>query len=307
MIPGEIHKAYYFPNKVNLPRPCSQKEDERILKQKGLETIEKISQENFAVAYTDGSSDISLNKGGAGILSQLPNKERKMHKINTGLIASNFTSELLAIKEALILYSTHLELSGTTEGLAIFSDTRAALKAISKGDTNITSAINVLLESLHCRGKCCLLQWIPAHVNIEGSERADSLAKEGKNDDQLCPTITLADANAVANYRLLPHRYKKTLIVDFDCSRNLTSIIARLRTGHFIGMKISSDKTRTCIPCKNFTEVQLTPDHILECPALTPHIIRLGMVPLASELREVIYSADTQRLAEAVQKAHDII
>ncbi|GFX35969.1 hypothetical protein TNCV_4214911 [Trichonephila clavipes] len=60
---------------------------------------------------------------------------------------------------------------------------------------------------------------------------------------------------------------KKPLIVDFDCSRNLTSIIARLRTGHFKGMKISSDKTRTYIPCKNCTEAQLTPDYILECPA----------------------------------------
>ncbi|GFV70241.1 RNase H domain-containing protein [Trichonephila clavipes] len=134
-------------------------------------------------------------------------------------------------------------------------------------------------------GKSCLLKWIPAHVNIEGNECADSLAKESRNDDQLCPNITLADANAVANYRLLPHRYKKPLIVDFDCSRNLTSIIARLRTGHFKGMKISSDKTRTYIPCKNCSEAQLTPDHILECPVLTPHIIRLGMVPLASELR----------------------
>ncbi|GFW39387.1 ribonuclease H [Trichonephila clavipes] len=119
---------------LNLLRPCSRKEDARILKQKGLETIEKISQENFAIAYTDGSSEISLHKGGAGILFQLPNKERKMHKINNGLIASNFTSELLAIKEALILYSTHLELSGTTEGLAIFSDSRAALEAIIKGE-----------------------------------------------------------------------------------------------------------------------------------------------------------------------------
>ncbi|GFX74446.1 RNase H domain-containing protein [Trichonephila clavipes] len=128
-----------------------------------------------------------------------------INKINTGLIASNFTREL-AIKEALILYS--LELSGTTEGLAIFSNPRAVLEAIIKGDTNITSAINVLLESLHCKGKSCLLQWIPAHVNIEGNEFADSLAKEDRNEDQLCPTITLADANAVANYRLLPHCYK---------------------------------------------------------------------------------------------------
>ncbi|GFV12745.1 hypothetical protein TNCV_1367151 [Trichonephila clavipes] len=54
-------------------------------------------------------------------------------------VTSNFTSELLAIREALILYSTHPELSGTTEGLAIFSDSRAALEAIIKGDTNITS------------------------------------------------------------------------------------------------------------------------------------------------------------------------
>ncbi|GFV16504.1 hypothetical protein TNCV_4785661 [Trichonephila clavipes] len=61
---------------LNLLCPCSKKEDARILKQKGLETIEKISQENFAVAYTDGSSDISLNKRGAGILFQLPNKEK---------------------------------------------------------------------------------------------------------------------------------------------------------------------------------------------------------------------------------------
>ncbi|GFV61328.1 hypothetical protein TNCV_445441 [Trichonephila clavipes] len=167
----------------------------------------------FVVAYTDGLSDISLIEGEAGILFQLPNKERKMHQINTGLIASNFTSELLAIKEAPILYSTHMELSGTTEGLAISSDSRAALEAIIKGDRNITSAINVLLES----------------------------------------------------------------------------------------MKILSDKTRSYIPCKNSTEAQLTPDHILECPALTPHIIPLGMVPLALE------SADAPRLAEVVQRAHDII
>ncbi|GFX76983.1 hypothetical protein TNCV_2079501 [Trichonephila clavipes] len=59
--------------------------------------------------------------------------------------------------------------------------------------------------------------------------------------------------------------------------------------------------------CKTCTEAQLTSDHILECPAFTPHIIRLGMVPLASELREVLYSADAPRLAEAVQRTHDII
>ncbi|GFX78672.1 RNase H domain-containing protein [Trichonephila clavipes] len=307
----ELYARAFLPQKASKRNENYSKSPAPLLKERrcknsqteDLETIEKISQENFAVAYTDGSSDISLNKGGAGILFQLPNKEKQMHKINTGLIASNFTSELLAIKEVLILYSTHLKLSGTTEGLAIFSDSRAAVEAIIKGDANITSDINVPLESLHFRAKSCLLQWIPAHVNIEGNECADSLAKEGRNDDQLCPTITLADCKCGRKLQTSASSLQKPLIVNFDCSRYLTSIIARLRTGHFKGMKISSDKTRTYIPCKNCTEAQLTPDHILECPALTPHIIWLGMVTLASELRAVLYSADAPRLAEAVQSS----
>ncbi|GIY54218.1 hypothetical protein CEXT_755011 [Caerostris extrusa] len=51
-------------------------------------------------AYTDGSSDKFLNKGGAGIFFLLPNGSKYHHKMNTGLIASDFTSELIAIKEA---------------------------------------------------------------------------------------------------------------------------------------------------------------------------------------------------------------
>ena len=144
-------------------------------------------------------------------------------------------------------------------------------------------------------------------MNIEGNECADSLAKEGRSTDHPCPTITLADANAVAKHRLLPHSYKKPLIVDFDCPRQLTSTIARLRTNHYKGMKILPDKTRTYVPCKNCTEAQLSPDHILECPAITPHILRLGMVPLASELRDVLYSVDALMLADAVLKTHDTV
>nr|XP_042905704.1 uncharacterized protein LOC122270829 [Parasteatoda tepidariorum] len=204
------------------------------------------------------------------------------------LIASNFTSELLAIKKALAFYVTNQEISDPTEGLVIFSESKAALEAIDNGETNVTSAINVLLEGLHGNGKSCLLQWIPSHVNIEGNESADSLAKEDRGADQPCTTITLADANAVARHRLLPHSFRKPLITDFDCSRILTSTITRLRRNHFKGMKILPDKIRTYIPYKNCTDIQLTPDHILECPALTPYVLQLGMAPLASELREIL-------------------
>ncbi|GFW95981.1 hypothetical protein TNCV_4174081 [Trichonephila clavipes] len=69
---------------LNLLRPCSKKEDARILKEKGFETIEKISQENFVVAYTDGSSDISLNKGGVAFSSNFQIKKEKRTKLTLG-------------------------------------------------------------------------------------------------------------------------------------------------------------------------------------------------------------------------------
>ena len=66
-------------------------------------------------------------------------------------------------------------------------------------------------------------------------------------------------------------------------------------------------KTRTYIPSKNCTDAQLTPDHILECPALTPHILQLGLVPLTSELREVLYGTVVMELEAAVLKVHEAI
>ena len=196
--------------------------------------------------------------------------------------------------------------SAPTAGLAVFSDSKA-LEAIKIGETNVTSVINVLLQGLQCSGKSCILQWIPAHVNIEEKECADSLAKDGRCAPQPCPTITLADANAVAKPRILPHSFKEPLITDFDYPRILTSTIARLRTGHFKGMRILSEKTKIYIPCKNCTEAQLTPDHILECPALTSYILQLGLVPLALELREVLFSRVVLELAAAVLKVHEAI
>ncbi|XP_071041203.1 uncharacterized protein [Parasteatoda tepidariorum] len=137
-----------------------------------------------------------------------------MHKISTGLIASKFTSELLAIKKALTFYLTNQKISDPTEELVILSDSKAALEANNNGETSVISSINILLEGLHGNGKYCLLQWIPALVNIEGNEWADSVAKGGRGADQpRCTTITLADTNAAARHRLLLHSFKKPLIL----------------------------------------------------------------------------------------------
>ncbi|GFU79650.1 RNase H domain-containing protein [Trichonephila clavipes] len=281
------------------------KEDPVTLRQKGLETIAILSQDNFAIAYTDGSSDRSLSNGGAGIILLLPDGNNYKHKINTGIIASNFTSELVAIREALLLYQQNPHVIDSTEGLVIFSDSKSAIETIRNGETNISCDIITLLEQLHNKRKSCILQWIPAHVNIEGNECADSLAKEARDIEHKCTTITLDDANAVAKHRIMNHTFKNPLVTEFDCPRIITSTIARLRTEHLKGMKIHPDKTRSYVQYKHCPDLQLTPNHILECPTVATKLLKMGMVPLRGLFVELLYSPDAPRIAEAVIKTFD--
>ncbi|GFW34957.1 RNase H domain-containing protein [Trichonephila clavipes] len=261
LIPKNPPKNTCF--ELELLQPCSKKEDPVTLRQKGLETIAILSQDNFAIAYTDGSSDRSLSNGGAGIILLLPDGNNYKHKINTGIIASNFTSELVAIRKALILYQQNPHVFDSTEGLVIFSDSlsKSAIEAIKNGETNISCDIITLLEQLHNKRKSCILQWIPAHVTIE--------------------------------------------VTEFDCPRIITSTIARLRTEHLKGMKIHPDKTRSYVQCKHCPDLQQTPNHILECPTVATKLLKMGMVPLRDSLRELLYSPDAPRIAEAVIKTFD--
>ncbi|GFT51184.1 RNase H domain-containing protein [Trichonephila clavipes] len=193
LIPKNPPKNTCF--ELELLQPCSKKEDPVTLRQIGLETIAILSQDNFAIAYTDGSSDRSLSNGGAGFILLLPD-----------------------------------------EGLVIFSDSKSAIEAIRNGETNISCDIITLLEQPHNKRKSCILQWIPAHVNIEGHD---------------------------------------------------------------------PDKTRSYVQCKHCPDLQLTPNHILECPTVATKLLKMGMVPLRDSLRELLYSPDAPRIAEAVIKTFD--
>ncbi|GFU92161.1 ribonuclease H [Trichonephila clavipes] len=172
--------------------------------QKGLETIEILSQDNFAITYTDGSSDRSLSNGGARIILLLPDGNNYKHKINTGIITSNFTSELMVIREALILYQQDPHVIHSTDGLVIFSDSKSAIDAIRNGETNISCDIITLLEQLHSKRKSCILQWIPAHVNIEGHEDSP------RQDKIICSMQTLPRSSTHAQSHLgMPNRRNK--------------------------------------------------------------------------------------------------
>ncbi|GFX35415.1 probable RNA-directed DNA polymerase from transposon BS [Trichonephila clavipes] len=202
LVPKNPSKNFCF--ELELLQPCSKKEDPVTLRQKGLEMIAILSQDNFAIAYTDGSSDRSLSNGGAGIILLIPDGNNDKHKINTGIIASNFTSELMAIREALILYHQDPHVIDSTEGFVIFFDSKSAIEDIRNGETNISCDIITLLEQLHNKRKSCILQWVPAHVNIEGHEDSP------RQDKIICSMQTLPRSSTHAQSHLgMPNRRNK--------------------------------------------------------------------------------------------------
>ncbi|GFX83919.1 RNase H domain-containing protein [Trichonephila clavipes] len=217
----------------------------------------------------------------------------------------------MVIREALILYQQDPHVIDSTDGLVIFSDSKSVIEAIRNGETNISCDIITLLEQLHSKRKSCILQWISAHVNIECADiyiiyiYIYSLAKEARYIDHKCTTITLDDANVVAKHIIMNYTFKKTLVTEFDCPQIITSTIARLRTEGLKGMKIHPDKTRSYVQCKRCPDLQLTPNHILECPTVVTKLLKMGMVPLRDSLREILYSPDAPRIAEVVIRTFD--
>ncbi|GFX74710.1 probable RNA-directed DNA polymerase from transposon BS [Trichonephila clavipes] len=165
LIPKNPPKNTSF--ELELLQPCSKKEDPVTLRQKGLETIAILSQDNFAIAYTDGSSAMEVPESS---------------------------------------YSSHMNSCTTKENP----------------------------ESYNGYPHMSTLRVMNVQIYIY------SLAKEARDIEHKCTTITLDDANAVAKHRIMNHTFKKPLVTEFDCPRIITATIARLRTKHLKSMKMQT-------------------------------------------------------------------
>ncbi|GFT14554.1 RNase H domain-containing protein [Trichonephila clavipes] len=103
-----------------------------------------------------------------------------------------------------------------------------------------------------------------------GNQSADRLAKEARNLNYYrFVNITLLDANAVANFKLreksIPVNHQ---ICDISGDRLTTKAIARLRTGHYRGMKLDGVVRRSYQNFDNCLDTELTSAHIFDCPAI---------------------------------------
>ncbi|GBN72017.1 hypothetical protein AVEN_32417-1 [Araneus ventricosus] len=127
---------------------------------------------------TDGSRNDS-DCTGSGIYITKLNQELKIHSRNPDF-CSVFRSELIAIDEGLDSLSSFFY----SDEIYILTDSRSSIQHLAnwhrvRDNTgmNILNKLKSLLVSYRLH-----LQWIPSHVNIQGDEIADALAKAGADD-----------------------------------------------------------------------------------------------------------------------------
>jgi len=169
---------------------------------KGINIVpSKVSLTNAdTVIYTDGSK---MDEGvGSAYVQYTNNTETKTWQITLRDTNSVFQAELTAIKHA-IEHTTHQKY----QHIAILSDSNSSLQAIND-PSNTSPIVKTIQNSLHKTQKHYSLQWIKAHNNNTGNDRADELAKQA-----------VLQKNTIPHQIPLPLSHLKKTLRDLSISR----------------------------------------------------------------------------------------
>ena len=129
--------------------------------------------------YTDGSK--INDKVGAGVYIERDNVMIAESKVRLSDCATVYQAEVFAIKEAARLLTTIPDL--TT--IKIFVDSQAALRTFQASFIKSKLALQMILQLNQVPHTSMVFVWTKAHVGTEGNERADTLAKEATELDDI--------------------------------------------------------------------------------------------------------------------------
>lgn len=223
------------------------------------------------ILYTDGSKTdegVGYAVYGEQVLIQ-------QHIAN---MASNYTAELMAIRDAI----SNATINPTTMNITIVTDSLSAIQAINS--TNIRHpVVNIIRDLIIDSNKQVTFCWCPSHVDVYGNEQADRYAREAINLPMLAQSLPRDDLKNSVRKSIraawldewqradgvklkeampdIPTKYIDTHI------RSWSTKLTRMQIGHIKhthSFLITGDERPYCMDCI----VPLTVRHILlECPS----------------------------------------
>lgn len=141
-----------------------------------LKTIVEEYFQGFSCFYTDGSIDQASGKGGFGICCPELDISYSSRMLDNMTIC---TIELIAIFQAL-----ELAIEKDVKNILIVSDSLSALQKIASSSFKdidcVTASIKKVIYEFRSQFRINFL-WCPSHRGIKGNEKADQLAKIGRD------------------------------------------------------------------------------------------------------------------------------
>jgi ribonuclease HI len=228
-------------------------------------------QAQWTHAFTDGSAKNATENGGGGVYIKLIHKVHTI-SVATGKYCNNFKAEAAALAHAATALRVHI--SDSRDKVVIFTDALSVVTALSSPHSTDLSDLAYQLEQLTLSYQKVVIQWVPAHCDIKGNEKADKLAKMGGALQQEDLGSTFAVARSVIKNHLSEkwakdHPTHQKGDAYHQLPRHAQVTILRLRTGHnrlrhhmYTKFKIGETELCTC------GTAAMTAQHLLEeCPS----------------------------------------
>ena len=263
---------------------------------------EQYPQNAWTRVYTDGSTGKDLKNGGAGIFIEWPNGELLEKATVTGSLSDSTRAERKAIELAANILTSHTQ--SPNSRIVIFTDAKTVLQSLKNPNAPINQSLSTELLKLNKITKELVLQWIPGHIQNEGNDTADTLAKAGGRQNQTDPSLHPEEIKAILK-RNESERWSELqqnnpkIDAYYKLSRQFQNIIFRLRTGHnrlkqHMFRKLRIGASEMC-PCETAPE---NAEHVLQtCPLYLS--TRSAIWPLGATFNDKLFGGLEQLTATA--------
>ncbi len=234
-----------IPTKIHFPQKFTTVIEERTAI-KGSLTAQRT---NTITCWTDGSK-LDTGYSGSGVLINSQTLGDISWYTSLGKYTTVFQAEIHAILTC-ANYVAHNNI--THHNITINTDSQASIKALAqyKQTSKMVRQCNLAINNI-ASNNLVTLKWVPGHSNIEGNEKADTLAKRGSSIIPTGPEPILPIANCTIksilnNQAKKDHNKKWTSRTDCRQARETMPLTCAKRTRMILSLRRQELKNVTAI------------------------------------------------------------